>query len=129
MRDDLKWWRSAIAGNAPPITAEPQCGFYRRRLVRGGPWVPVRIWIDRMVDEAGDLMGDEIMLCSVAGRLADPEAAWLYVAGSPIQREEYDYLCRLMDHAATDPAEPLASPRRPVDPLKFPLPQFKKAKR
>lgn len=45
--DHYTWWRNALEGNKGPIKdGEPQAGFYRRRLVRGGPWIPIAIFPD-----------------------------------------------------------------------------------
>lgn len=129
-RDDREWWRAAIAGDKPAITAEPQAGFYKRRLVKGGPFVPVHIWIERELDEAGDLLSDEVVKCTVDGRLADADSTWSYCAGSPISEAEFDYLSRVSSYAkASDKREPLANPRRPINTLSFPLPTFKNNKR
>lgn len=129
-RDDREWWRAAIAGDRPAITSEPRAGFYKRRLVKGGPFVPVAIWFERELDEAGDLLSDEVVKCTVDGRLADVDSTWSYCAGSPITEAEFDYLSRVSSYAkANDTREPLANPRRRIDPLKFPLPTFSKPKR
>lgn len=128
--DRRAWWRAALAGDKPAITENPEPGFFKRRLVKGGPFVPVQIWIEAERDEAGDLLSDEVVKCTVDGRLADVESHWSYCAGSPISESEFDYLSRVSAHAkARNPREPLANPRRKIDPLKFPLPTFSKPKR
>lgn len=128
--DPRAWWRSALAGESPPITENPEPGFFKRRLVKGGPWVPVAIWIEAERDEAGDLLSDEVVKCTVDGRLVDVDSHWTYCAGSPITEAEFDYLSRVSSYAkASDKREPLANPRKPIDPLKFPLPTFSKPKR
>lgn len=131
MPDDRRaWWRAAVAGDRPPITEDPEEGFYKRRLVKGGPWVPVQIWIEAERDEAGDLLSDEVVKCTVDGVLVDVHSHWSYCAGSPISESEFDYLARVSAHAkARNPREPLANPRRKIDPLKFPLPVFSKGKK
>lgn len=128
--DRRAWWRAAVAGDRPPITEDPEEGFYKRRLVKGGPWVPVQIWIEAERDEAGDLMSDEVVRCTVDGRLADVESHWTYCAGSPISEAEFDYLSRTSQYAkAHDSREPLSNPRKRIDPLSFPLPTFKRKKK
>lgn len=129
-RDDREWWRAAIAGDKPAITAEPQAGFYKRRLVKGGPFVPVHIWIERELDEAGDLLSDEVVKCTVDGVLADVDSHWSYCCARPITEAEFDYLSRVSSYAkANDTREPLANPRRRINSLSFPLPTFKTTKR
>lgn len=88
--------------------------------------MPVSIWTEEMRDEAGDLIDEPRTLCTVDGRAADAAAHWTYCAASPISEAEFDYLSRLSTHSkAHAPREPLANPRKPIDPLKFPLPSLK----
>jgi hypothetical protein len=128
--DRRAWWRSALAGEKPAITENPEPGFFKRRLVKGGPEVPVQIWIEEERDEAGDLMADQVVKCTVDGVLADVDSHWSYCCARPITEAEFDYLSRVSAHAkARAPREPLANPRKRIDPLKFPLPTFSKPKR
>lgn len=55
LAEQLSWWRQALdaltAGSS--LTArsdQPQPGFYRTRLTRGGPWVPARIELVQDID-------------------------------------------------------------------------------
>ena len=59
--DTLEWWRRTVSGErVPRIEDEPQCGFYKRRFVRGGPFVPVAIWLHQEIDpETGELETQE----------------------------------------------------------------------
>ena len=114
----LEWWRGALAGKSQPIhDGDPQPGFYRRRMVRHGPWVPVRIWLEQPIDdETGELTGDETLRCEVDGRDADPFRHWTYVADQPISEADFDYM---REHAAWAlrhaPDHPIANPNSPVD--------------
>ena len=84
------WHRAALAGK--PITiheAEPQCGWYKTRLIKGGPFVPASISIQREVDENGELASDECLVCEVNGERRDPSKAWLSLCKNPISRAEY----------------------------------------
>ncbi len=86
MSDAYKWWRDALAGQMAPIQdGNPQPGFYRRRKVKGGPWVPVAIWYDA-----------NGTACCVEGTdytSAEPNAAWLYCASNPISEADYRHAC------------------------------------
>lgn len=55
------WLRAAVNGENPPRhDGIPHCGWFKRRMVKNGPWVPVRIFIDRDIDLAsGELTRDE----------------------------------------------------------------------
>lgn len=113
----LAWWRAALAGKAPQITGEPQCGFFRRKLVKDGPFVPARIWLHQELDvEARELMGDEELRCEVDGRAADAEDQWSWVAGQPITEEEFNYLTARRSYAdAHAPDDAFAKPTKAVD--------------
>lgn len=96
------WHRAALAFkatglNPPPITHEAQCGWFTRRLVAGGPIVPGRIWLEQPTDEAGELVGPEVLRCEVAGKERDVDDEWTYLADSPITQADYDF--RVADSA------------------------------
>lgn len=113
------WWRAAVAGEKPPYSdGDVHCGFYKRTFVRNGPWVPVRIRVEREIDPVtGELASPEILRMDVGDKPGgDPFFAFAYL--TPITREEYE---RLLDahrsslrmqatHAAYDLA---AEPARP----------------
>lgn len=117
------WYRATMAGRAPPIHHEAQCGYFKRRLVRGGPWVPARIWLEATVDDDGELTAPERLRCQVDGREQDPEEAWLWLADHPIEESEYRFMVAqtiwVKNHA---PTEPEAAPQRPMDINKLTLP-------
>ena len=87
------WHRAAMAGENPPRhDGDPQCGWYKCRLVKGGPWVPVRIYVEQDIDpETGDLICDERLSIEIEGLdRGDPAKHWSYL--TPITREEFDHL-------------------------------------
>lgn len=128
--NDLQWWRDALEGLKPQITDQPMPGWYRRRLVKHGPFVGVQIWNDAPHDESGDLLDDEILKCTVDNRDADPVDNWLYCCVHPISVKEFEYLSKLSKFAKKHAKrEPLANPRKPINVLAFPLPEFPQAKR
>ncbi len=94
------WHNAALAARASGLACglavhadEPQCGWYRTRRVRGGPWIPARIFLERTIDpETGELADDERLVCEVGGVRRDPWAAWQSLAKRPITRAEYDRL-------------------------------------
>ena len=89
------WHRAALLGHAPPIhDGLPECGWYRTRLVRGGPWVAVEIRIVRDVDfDTGELTCPEKFIAIVDGDRRRAEPLWTYL--EPISREEHaDLLTR-----------------------------------
>jgi hypothetical protein len=125
------WYLKAMAGENPPITHEPQCGWFKRKMIKGGPWVPVTIYIiGERDEETGELLGPEVMKCLVNGREADPDDQWTYVADKPITITEYDYLFDLGAWAKkNDDREPLANPTKKINHLDTPVPVFKSRKR
>ena len=88
----LKWWKSAVSGENPPRhDGLPECGYYRTRLVKGGPFVAARIWLEREIDPAtGELSAPEEYRCEIDGMPRNAANAWTYL--EPITREEYDAL-------------------------------------
>lgn len=86
------WHRAAIAGDRPPThDGLPECGWFRTRLITGGPWVPVHIWCEQEIDpETGDLLTDERLRCDVDGMRRDPAKIWTYL--EPISRADFEAL-------------------------------------
>lgn len=111
----LDWHRRAVAGLNPPIHGDvPECGWYKRRLVKGGPWVPVRIWIERDIDpETGELTNPERLVCDENGTPRDPMSVWTHL--TPISREDYEaMLFRPAIPFGTDPKQPIDLTRSPI---------------
>ena len=97
---------------------EPVPGYYRRRLVRGGPWVPVRIWrgFDKCPHTGLELERGWELRCTVNGIYRDPRAEWLWVCNEPITEAEFRYLTDTKNYAVEHDHEmPEATPRTPVD--------------
>lgn len=98
-------WRRSVAGERVPVAEdEPHCGFYRRRMVRGGPWIPVEIYLHQEIDpDTGELTADEKLMCVRGGESADPYREW--PSCRAISIEEYDALvenhANIADMAAT----------------------------
>ena len=85
------WHDATLAGRLMPVYEnEPECGWFRMRMVKGGPWVPVRIWLDQNIDpDTGELTDDEIMRCEVGAERRSPAATWTRCAGKPITEDDY----------------------------------------
>ena len=123
----FRWWREALDGIAPPpINEVPQAGYYKRRLIKGGPWVPVAIWIEQKVDpETGELLDPEVIKCAVDGKIADPVSQWGYVCADPISETDYK---RLADKVKSEMRDGSHAPYRPIDLLRVDPPKFKQEK-
>lgn len=117
------WHTRALAGLSPVITQDPQCGWYRRKLVKGGVFVPARIWMVQPIDEeTGELAGDELLQAEVNGAYADPEECWSWICANPITEAEFRYLTARVEHAIRhEPEDPFADARKPIDMNKTPL--------
>lgn len=117
MIDPFAWHRSALTRRAVIVGDEPQCGWFARRLVKGGILVPARIWIEGAIfDDAGDLVDQPELRCEVNGRAADPFEQWHWLAGSPISEAEFNFMTKRAQWAAWyAPDLPEANPKRPVD--------------
>lgn len=105
---------------------EPECGWFKRRLVKGGVEVPARIWMYQPINEEGELVADEVLQCEVDGQYADPYEAWSWLCGNPITEAEFNYMMARKDYAVHHaPHEPAANPREKVDWLRgVPTPTF-----
>jgi hypothetical protein len=77
--DDYDFWRRAIAGEKQNVQENaPQCGFYKRRTHRDGPWLPVAFF-----------MKEGKICCGFQGQFADPIDQWTYACGHPVTEEAY----------------------------------------
>jgi hypothetical protein len=99
------------------LVDRPVPGFYKLRFVRGGPWVPVRIYMGQAPDpDDGELRGMHTMRAMVDGKDMDPLWAWTACAGHPIAEHDYRYMRAMTTHAKTfEPDMPEANPRQAVD--------------
>lgn len=88
------WHWKAVKGLEPEIhEVEPEAGWFKMRLTRGGPFVPVEIWVDQEIDpETGELTSDELLCCTVNGFAKDPAKIWTHCR--PISRDEFDAMKR-----------------------------------
>ena len=93
-----RWWRRSVSGErVPRIEDEPMPGYFKRRMVRGGPFVPVAIWLEQEIDpDTGELTAPEELRAIVNGRPADPMHVWAYAR--PISLAEYEALTGIRDH-------------------------------
>lgn len=99
---------------------EPEIGFYKTRLIKGGPWVPVRIFMGVTPDPNfpdNKMDRSPVVQASIGGeRHGDPYHLWIWCCGNPIKEPEYNW--RMADkewcgkHA---PNEPAANPRQRID--------------
>lgn len=123
LASQYEWFNLAIKGKPAPVFVDlPQCGWFKRRLIKGGPLVPARIWLYSPTDEIGDLVGDERLLCDINGTWADAEDQWQWLCQSPIPESEYRYMMAMVEHATChEPDHPAANPNAAIDNLKTPL--------
>lgn len=94
------WWRDTLAGKRPPRHEDqPEPGFYKTRMVRGGPWVPVAIWLEQTIDpETGELTEPETLAAICNGEPKGPRwlaRNWTYLR--PVSAEDYDALTGARD--------------------------------
>src|SRR3990167_7097434 len=104
--DHYSWWREAIKGNVGPISADhPQCGRFKMRRAKDGPYLPVAIFQD-----GGALKA------AVVKDMVDPLTIWTYCAKHPI--DEDTYRAAIKDGRFPDEPEPLVQrSNMPADPF------------
>lgn len=87
--DQYAWHRSALAGEKPAVTFEPQPGWFLRKD-ESGFMTPCSIWLEQPIDETTDeLLGDEELCCECGGVSCDPTEAWSWLAKRPVSKDEY----------------------------------------
>ena len=111
------WHAAALRGLGPVNDGTPRCGWYKRRLVRGGVFVPARIWMAQDIcPDTDELLSDEVLRCEVNGLCADPEEAWTWISGHPVTEQEFRYLAARIAFAILhEPQDPFAMPTQPID--------------
>lgn len=82
----------------PRIINQPRPGFFKLRLVKGGPWVPSRIYAYRP-----RVAGTDHLAAHVNGEHCEVDRVWLY--GHPISEDEYRRML----------SSPHAQPKRAVN--------------
>lgn len=129
--DALEWWREEIEVPGQTIPETPQCGFYKRKLVKDGLFAMARIWRDPETDfETGKPTGRDILRCEVDGKPRDPLAEWTRLSMHPISEAEYLYEAADTKHAKMyRPNDPKGQLRKPVDFKTIPTPTYKRSRR
>jgi hypothetical protein len=96
----------------------PTAGHYKMRMVRNGPFVPVRIWFGPPHDpDTGEEMDrSHRWQAEIGGKEAAIERTWPWCAKNPIAEADYRYM-RGVQQWATEhaPHEPEAAPREAVN--------------
>lgn len=94
------WHRDAMSGiDVERHEGIPECGWYRMKRVKGGPWVPVQIVCEADIDDVGELAAPERLIAVFDGTRCDAETVWTYV--EPISRAAF---MALSERARTDDA-------------------------
>lgn len=115
--DEFEWWREEMIARGQKMPNEPQSGFYQRRLIKGAPLVPARIWREADLDgKTGKETGKVVVRCEVDGDPKDPFAEWTRLSMAPISMAEFDFMSADSTHAKKyRPDDPKATPRMPID--------------
>lgn len=106
-----------------PRVDQPVAGFYRRRLVKNGPWVAVLIVHGRPRDP---VTGEELdrsprWQAWLDGKEVDVFQVWPECSGAPIDKAEYLHLRNVSDWAREHaPYAPEAQPRQSINHNKLP---------
>lgn len=107
--------RTVAGERVPRSEGDPQCGWYQRRFVKDGPFVPVRIWMEQPRDpETGELCGDETIRAECDGQPVDVVKIWTYCRAIP--KADYDALVRMRQEEAI-----MAATHAPIDLSQSPM--------
>ncbi len=105
--------------------SEPTAGYFRLRLVAGGPKVGVRLFYGPPLDP---VTGEELdrswrWQAECNGKPIDLDRCWPQAGREPIDEAEYQYLTDMARWAERNcPDAPAAQPHRKIDLLSAPLP-------
>jgi hypothetical protein len=115
-RKAFAWWNAALRDpRTPRHDGEPQAGYYKRRMVKNGPWVPVRIKLVQLVDPiTGELTAPEVHVAEQNGAEFDPNPIWTHCR--PISSREFNDLI-----ARQDDMPLMAATHAPVDLSETPI--------
>lgn len=89
---DYEFWRRALAGERQNVQENaPQCGFYKRRTVKNGPWLPAAICraTEAMARAGGVPVGTIIALFK--GAIHDATEQWTWICSHPVSEEAYRF--------------------------------------
>ncbi|AHD02929.1 hypothetical protein [Leisingera methylohalidivorans] len=115
-RKAFAWWNAALRDpRTPRHEGEPQAGYYKRRTVKNGPWVPLRIRLVQAIDrETGELTEPEIHVAEQDGASFDPNPIWTHCR--PISSREFNDLT-----ARQEDLPLMAATHAPVDLSETPI--------
>jgi hypothetical protein len=97
---------------------EPTEGYYRMRLVRGGPLVGIRIWHGPPLEPWTRDVMDRVWRwqAEADGELIELDRVWPVCLSDPIDEKEYTFLVERSRWARRNDAyDPKATPRRKTD--------------
>ena len=125
--DPYEWWTEELSAPGQIIPEMPQCGYYERRIVQGGVYVPCRIWREPEVDlDSSQPTGNDLLMCEVDGKRRDPLSEWASLAMRPVKRSHFEFEQADIAHARKyRPLDPKAHPDKPIDIASLPVPSFK----
>lgn len=121
VKHPLSWWTEEMKVRGQHVGDEPQCGFYMRKLVRGGQFVPARIFREPEYDWLTDKpTGRDILRCQLGLTFKDARAEWPRLSMTPISEADYN---KMMKAWQTDKPPPATGK---TDWTKHKTPSFKK---
>jgi len=108
---DYEFWRAALRGGKQAVQeSNPQCGFYKRRLVKDGEWLPIAFWRNK----------DDRIVCCFGGKLVDPVEHWTFAAKYPVSEAAYRHYIQKGHWPDDSPDVPRSNmPSDPFEALKL----------
>lgn len=112
-----EWWEKALKGgaNRALLPTDPQAGFYRTTLVRGGPPVGAAIWRETELDSDSKPTGMDVVRCEINGKPRDPFAEWVRLSMYPIPRSDFKFREAAAAYDRVyNPTSPAANPEKKI---------------
>jgi hypothetical protein len=108
---DYEFWRAALRGEKQPVQeGNLQCGFYKRRLVKDGEWLPIAFWRNN----------EDQIVCCFDGKLVDPLQHWIFAAKYAVSEASYRHYVRNGHWPDDVPQSPRSNvPSDPFEALKL----------
>lgn len=105
-------WRRRLAGEDVPIyEGSIECGRYKMRRTKNGPFLPVAIFCDK----------DSKLVAAIGKEFVDPETIWLHAVKHPVSEADYKHALK-HGHFPDEPAPRTIGDNAPPETIEEQIP-------